>query len=221
MVRKCKQCSSEIPTFAASKTPWEKEKLCSVECASTWGLNKARKEKAKQVQKAKRDAQAQAKAARQKSRSFKASDISTQLKLTQRVYNRWLKLEKFAAVAEPVCVSCGKPAYTHNLGQFACGHYKTVGAHPELRFNTLNTEIQCNHYCNMQLSGNISGNKHTAGYTAGLAKVYGDDSAGRRLNYLNRPHTDFTRDVKQLAIVRTWCNARIRILEKQLGIQNA
>lgn len=221
MARKCKQCSSEIPTFAASKTPWEKEKLCSVECASTWGLNKARKEKAKQVQKTKRDAQAQAKAARQKSRNFKANDIPKQLQLTRDRFNRWQKLEKYAALAEATCISCDKVANLENLGEFACGHFKTVGAHEELRFNTLNTELQCNRYCNKGLSGNITGNKQSHGYISGLAMRYGQEARDMRLAYLERPHPNFTRDAKQLQIVRTWCNARIRILEKQLGIQNA
>lgn len=50
------------------------------------------------------------------------------------------------------CISCG----TMKSVQYCAGHYKTRGAHPELRFHPLNIHKQCNQYCNLQLSGNIS-----------------------------------------------------------------
>lgn len=48
------------------------------------------------------------------------------------------------------CVSCGR----HHEGQYHAGHYKTTGAHPELRFNLRNIHKQCS-VCNNHLSGNL------------------------------------------------------------------
>jgi hypothetical protein len=52
-----------------------------------------------------------------------------------------------------ICISCGtqKPEI-----QFAAGHYKSRGSSPALRFHPMNIHSQCNQYCNLQLSGNIS-----------------------------------------------------------------
>lgn len=54
------------------------------------------------------------------------------------------------------CISCGKPpTNTESLGgDWDCGHYRSVGACPELRFEPLNAHKQCKH-CNSFLSGNI------------------------------------------------------------------
>lgn len=48
------------------------------------------------------------------------------------------------------CVSCGR----HHNGQYHAGHYRTVGANPELRFNELNVHKQCAP-CNDHLHGNL------------------------------------------------------------------
>lgn len=47
------------------------------------------------------------------------------------------------------CISCG----THN-GKANCGHYRSVGASPELRFEESQTALQCER-CNTYLSGNL------------------------------------------------------------------
>ncbi|RBL65636.1 recombination protein NinG, partial [Pseudomonas sp. MWU13-2625] len=47
-------------------------------------------------------------------------------------------------------VSCGR----HHDGQYHAGHYRTVGANPEIRFEPLNVWKQCAP-CNTHLSGNL------------------------------------------------------------------
>ena len=47
------------------------------------------------------------------------------------------------------CISCGNPAKKKNAG-----HYRSVGGNPELRFNELNNNLQCE-YCNTYLHGNL------------------------------------------------------------------
>ena len=55
--------------------------------------------------------------------------------------------------AELGCVSCDKPKDWG--GQWHAGHYKTVGARPDLRFNEKNCHKQCS-VCNNHLSGNLA-----------------------------------------------------------------
>jgi hypothetical protein len=45
-----------------------------------------------------------------------------------------------------VCISCGKSKQELKINNpiaMVCGHFLSVGAHPELRFNPLNAHLQC------------------------------------------------------------------------------
>jgi hypothetical protein len=64
----------------------------------------------------------------------------------QVLVNRFCRLRD---AAEP-CISCCR----HHRGQYHAGHYKSVGAHPELRFDEFNINKQCKP-CNVDKSGNI------------------------------------------------------------------
>lgn len=63
------------------------------------------------------------------------------------------------------CISCG----TTNMVQYAGGHRKSRGAHPNIRFNLHNIHKQCNNNCNKNLSGNPDG------YDIGLEQRYGKE----------------------------------------------
>ena len=65
------------------------------------------------------------------------------------------------------CISCG---YDFNLGnrQAHAGHYYSVGAHRNLRFEPYNVHKQCS-ICNNYKSGNLNG------YEQGLINRYGID----------------------------------------------
>ncbi len=65
----------------------------------------------------------------------------------QQQFNRFIRLRDDSLP----CISCQR----HHEGQYHAGHYKTVGAHPELRFHEHNCHKQCAP-CNNHLSGNIS-----------------------------------------------------------------
>ncbi|MEG0624726.1 MAG: recombination protein NinG, partial [Hafnia sp.] len=75
--------------------------------------------------------------------------------------------------SEEPCISCGR---FHN-GQYHAGHFRTVGANPELRFDEDNCHKQCAP-CNNHLSGNI------AGYLPNLIAKIGTE----RFNRLMGPH---------------------------------
>lgn len=69
------------------------------------------------------------------------------LKDAQTAFNAWIRKRDNG---KP-CISCGTTANV----QYCAGHYRTVGACPELRFEPLNVHLQCNKNCNMEKSGNI------------------------------------------------------------------
>ena len=64
----------------------------------------------------------------------------------QTAFNAWVRTRD---AAEP-CISCCR----HHQGQYHAGHYLSVGARPELRFEPLNVHKQCS-ACNLYLSGNV------------------------------------------------------------------
>jgi len=76
---------------------------------------------------------------------FNLKDRSKQLKLAQSAFNKYIRLRD----KDLPCISCQR----HHNGQYHAGHFKSVGAHPELRFNENNNHKQCAP-CNNHLSGN-------------------------------------------------------------------
>lgn len=164
--KKCRACTgSYIPRSST-------QQACSPLCAIAWN-------KAKEAKKANREANKEHLIAKQ---VFKANDLRLQLNLTQKVFNKMRKLEEIewfnSRDLEPECISCGKT----NM-DWCCGHFKTVGSQGSLRFDRINTYLQCNRYCNMGLSGNINGNKNTRGYLKGLLERFGDDKAREIIDY--------------------------------------
>lgn len=80
------------------------------------------------------------------------------LKEAQSAVNRYIRLRD----AGKPCISCGR----HHQGQYHAGHYRSVGANPEIRFLETNIHAQCAP-CNNHLSGNI------INYRLGLVARYG------------------------------------------------
>lgn len=81
----------------------------------------------------------------------------------QAVFNRYIVLRD-----GKVCISCG----TQNPNiQYCAGHYRSRGAAPQHRFNEMNVHSQCNHHCNMKLSGNIVNYRPALIKKIGLAAV--------------------------------------------------
>ena len=160
---KCKVCKVKFePKFFLQKTCVEPR------CLAEW-------------QKIEREAKADDKF-KVKKKEFNLNDVKYQHGLTQPVFNRLRvqeELEWFKSRGlEPECISCAKK----NM-DWCCGHLKTRGAQSNLRYDKNNTFLQCNRYCNMGLSGNISGDKNTRGYIQGLFERFGDDRAQEIIDY--------------------------------------
>jgi hypothetical protein len=81
-------------------------------------------------------------------------------KILQAVFNTYIRLrdEKLP------CISCGNT----NRIKYNAGHYFSLGAFPNLRYNEDNNNKQCEH-CNSYLSGNLRN------YREGLIKKIGQE----------------------------------------------
>ena len=132
---KCKECSEYYTKFRST------QQVCSVKCAMAMGKRKA-EEKRKKLEKADRLEASR----RMRERKEKLKSRSDWLKDLQRVFNEFIRLRD----ADLPCISCGR----YHQGQWHAGHYRSVGACPELRFNEDNVHKQCS-ACNNHLSGNI------------------------------------------------------------------
>lgn len=135
--RKAKTCTN--PKCRASFVPFRTgQNVCSPRCALAMkAVNQERARKAldelgrKELRAAKERVKAKA--------EYMAD--------AQRAFNAWIR----ARDAGKPCISCGTTANV----QYAAGHYRTVKACPELRFEPLNVHLQCNRNCNMGKSGAI------------------------------------------------------------------
>ena len=97
-----------------------------------------------------------------KKRKMKDNDKSLREKAAQSAFNAYIRLRD----ASLPCISCNR----NHTGQYHAGHYKSRGAHPEIRFEVLNCHKQCAP-CNNHLSGNISNYRSALIDKIGLDKV--------------------------------------------------
>ena len=122
--KKCKVCPEYFKPFSSTQV------ACSLACALALAKESAAKER-----------RAEYKAAKEKLKTR-----GDYLKECQQAFNAWIRERDYA---NP-CISCGR----HHVGKYDAGHYRTVGAHPELRLHPDNCHKQCAP-CNNHLSGNI------------------------------------------------------------------
>ena len=206
-MRKCRKCRKELPKAKDCQDGYQKAGFCGNTCMADHGLDKAR-ERLERQYKVKR------KEARKDKREFNKRDITWQHKQCQPVFNRMRVLEEMewfhSRGLEPECISCGKK----NM-DWCCGHFKTVGAQSGLRYDSMNTYLQCNRYCNKGLSGNIYGNKTTRGYIQGLKDRFGEDEAQRIIDYCESNTAPVKWDWEQMEADRKEWNKRIREMKKE------
>lgn len=103
------------------------------------------------------------------------------------------------------CISCGvMHAPGSRGGDWDCGHYRSTGANPELRFCEVNAHKQCKR-CNQHLSGNV------ANYRIGLLARIGPEM----LAWLEGPHEPAKYSIEILHMFRDGYRARRRELERR------
>lgn len=177
--RKCQGCGE---TFQPDRMG---QKACSPKCAVQKVRTDKKREQKRETRKAKE---------RLKTRSEWAKEAQT-------AFNAWVRERDYG---EP-CISCQR----HHGGQYHAGHYRTVGACPELRFEPLNCHRQCAP-CNDHLSGNI------VEYRINLVKKIGEE----KVAWLEGPHEPKKYTVEELqAIKREYSRMARELRKKREGLQ--
>jgi hypothetical protein len=136
----CKICKKQFEPMRFAQI------CCGIPCA----IEHANALKAKKEKKEHREAKA------------KLKSRADYLKEAQAVFNKYIRMRD---EAEP-CISCSR----HHGGQYHAGHFRTVGAAPELRFNEYNCHKQCS-VCNNHLSGNLLEYRRKLVAKIGIEKV--------------------------------------------------
>lgn len=101
--------------------------------------------------------------------------------LAQGALNAYVRARDYGAP----CISCGQ------VVELQAGHYRSVGAAPELRFEEMNVHGQCQ-TCNIDKGGN------RLAYRVGIAARYGQ----HMLDALDGPHEAQHYNVEQLRRIR-------------------
>lgn len=129
--KKCRECGKEFMPAMTTQT------ACSPLCAIAQGKKKVIKDKAYKQRQERKESRA---------RIESVQPLSYYHKKAQSAFNGFIR----ARDAGQPCISCGR-----NTGaKMNAGHYRTVGASKETRYDENNCHLQCEH-CNSYLSGNI------------------------------------------------------------------
>ena len=158
--KKCKECRKLFQPLSSFHS------CCSVPCSIAWCKTKDCKDYMLGVQK---------KEARKARKEYNESKKSHWENKLQVLVNRHVRQRD----AGKPCISCG----TTKPVQYCAGHYKTRGAHPELRFELRNIFLQCNKNCNLSKSGNIPGYRLGIIERKGQAELDWLDGKHDPLNY--------------------------------------
>ena len=165
--------------------------VCSPQCAAGW-VQKQREKIGKESERKERAA-IKAKKEKLKTRSDWAKEA-------QQSFNAWVRARDIAAGYG--CISCG----TKNPNiQYAAGHYRTVAAAPQHRFNPDNVHLQCNHNCNSMQAGNIVEYRIELVKRIGLARVEAIENDNAPKKY----------DIAELKAIRDHYRALTRELKKE------
>ena len=113
----------------------------------------------------------------------------------QAVFNAWVR----AADAHRGCISCGT-----TKGKVNAGHYLSVGARPELRFEPDNVHRQCER-CNTFLHGNLIEYRVALWHRIGAA----------RLMWLEGPHEPRKWSRDELTAIKADYTQRLRALKAE------
>ena len=130
-----------------------------------------------------------------KVRKEKLKTRADHLREAQAVFNEWVRLRD----ADRPCISCGR----HHEGQYHAGHYRSVGANPELRFEPLNVWKQCAP-CNTHLSGNL------VNYRISLLQGIGAET----VEWLEGPHEPRKYTVEEIKTIKAEYRAKTRELKR-------
>ena len=145
--KKCKQCKKYFPADEMIKVP--AGTFCGMEHAIEFANEKRVTDSERIKSKIDTFTRYEEKKAtkRRRERLSELRPLSYYQKKAQTAFNAFIRERD----KDLPCVSCGR----FHEGQWHAGHFRTVGASPETRYNEDNCFKQCQP-CNNHLSGNIS-----------------------------------------------------------------
>lgn len=130
-LRKCKMC----PTMFEQRSMGHV--VCSPACAVQWAAQKFERDMVKRKK---------AERARDRVRREKLKTRSDWMKEAQSAFNAYIRERD----RQQPCICCGLPLGAGDVGgKYDCGHYRSVGSAPHLRFDERNAHAQrkqCNRY---------------------------------------------------------------------------
>ena len=172
-LKKCKICKKQFEPLRFAQN------VCGIPCA----IEHANALKAKKEKKEHREAKA------------KLKSRADYLKEAQAIFNKYIRMRD----DKLPCISCGR----QHQGQYHAGHFRTVGAAPELRFNELNVNKQCAP-CNNHLSGNL------IEYRRGLVAKIGID----KVEWLEGKHEVKKYTIDEIIEIKKHYQQKIKELER-------
>lgn len=203
--RRCKICREWF--HPRSFNEW----WCSPEHGAVFGIQERDKKRQKDIQQAEAQRKEQTQAERRslKIRKLAVKPTSYFKAKAQQAFNEFIRTRDH----DQPCISCGEtnPPDLHG-GQWDCGHFKTVGGFPELRFVELNAYRQCKSCNGGSAKYGAKAKTVTEQYEARLIERIGQEA----VDWLNGPH-EMTRYRREDYIaIRDTYRAKTRALKKQL-----
>lgn len=184
-LKKCKQCGKEFVPMRSTAI------ACSYGCATKWVA--ARKEKLK-----KQEAKIERQLIRERKEKLKTRN--DYIKEAQVVFNAYIRQRD----KDLPCICCGKPLAQEAVGGgFDCGHYRSVGSAPHLRFNEDNAHGQrkvCNRY----------GGGRAVDYRIGLINRIGIN----KVEALEADNEPKKWDIEELKAIKQYYNQQLKLLRK-------
>jgi hypothetical protein len=182
-LKTCRHCKTKF----APVRPLQR--VCSPICAlESTRTDKARVEKQLKLIERKAD----------KVKREKLKSRSDWMKEAQAAFNGFIRARDVGRK----CISCGR----HHEGQIHAGHYLSVGAWPELRFNEMNVWAQCAP-CNTYLSGNAVYYRKSLVREIGLKQV----------ELLEGPHAPVKYTIDDLKAIKADYTAKARELKRGIA----
>jgi len=187
-LKSCRICKNKFEPYSSLSV------TCSIPCSIKLVNDKKAK---KTLAKLKLDIKIEKMEQRKAKENLKSK--SQWLAEAQKEFNKFIRLRDH----REGCISCGS---NDDHIKYDAGHYKSRGAHPELRFDESNVAKQCSMNCNMKLSGNI------IEFRKGLFIKIGEKEL-ERIEGHNPPKNYTISDIKE---IKTKYRKKWRELEKQL-----
>jgi hypothetical protein len=188
----CKACKHK---FTPSKPL---QYVCDYKCAISYANTLAEKNKRADALKSRRET-------KQKLQEIKPK--AKWLSEAQDVFNKFIRLRD----KDEPCISCGNPNPPITTGgQWDCGHYRTRGAQPALRFEELNAHKQCKK-CNGG-AGKYSHKNHT------VSKAYKENLINKigleKVEWLEIEHEPKKYDIPDIIAIKKHYQAKVKELSQ-------